>query len=241
MTIKTIINGSNGKMGKTVQAAISNEPDLELVATLGRNDNLAATIQKTKADIVIDFTLPDCVFNNTKTIIENSARPIIGTSGLNLTQIEELKVACEKKSIGGVIAPNFSLGAVLMMKYAKDAAKYLSNVEIIEMHHQQKVDAPSGTAKKTAEMMAEVNNNMSKNKVSADNHARGLIHQGIPIHSVRLPGIFAHQTVIFGGTGETLTIRHDSMDRNAMMPGVFLACRKAMDLNHLVYGLEHLL
>lgn len=220
MSIKVIVSGARGKMGVVTVNAIEAAKDLELVAQTDMQDDLANAIKSNRADVVVDFTLPDCVFKNTQTIIEQNARPVIGTTGLMPDQIEALQKQCEKHHVGGIIAPNFSLGAVLMMRYAADAAKYLSNAEIIEMHHAQKVDAPSGTAKKTAEMMQKEN---------------------IPIHSVRLPGLFAHQAVIFGGDGETLTIRHDGMDRNAMMPGVLLACRKVMELDRLVYGLENIL
>lgn len=240
MTIKIIINGAEGKMGKVTQTAICKEPDFKLVACAGRKDNLADLIKKSHADVVIDFTLPECVFENAKTIINNNARFVIGTSGLTLEEIEQLRQQCQTKKIGGIIAPNFSIGAILMMKYAKDAAKYLPNVEIIEMHHEQKVDAPSGTSAKTAEMIAENRNEATHSNPHPD-RARGETYQGITIHSVRLPGLFAHQSVIFGAPGETLTIRHDGMDRNAMMPGVVLACRKVMDIDHLIYGLENLL
>lgn len=229
MTIRVIINGANGKMGQVTASSIANESDLLLVAELSRQDDLASSIIKHKADVVIDFTVPQSVFSNAQAIIANKARPVIGTTGLSVEQIDILKKQCQQQSLGGIIAPNFSLGAILMMKYAQDAAKYFEAVEIIEMHHPQKIDAPSGTAKKTAEMIAEVR------------EMRGKLHQDVPIHSVRLPGLFAHQVVMFGGKGETLTIRHDATDRAAMMPGVFLACRKVMEMDYLVYGLENIL
>lgn len=239
MPIRVLINGAHGKMGQTAVASIAQETDLNLVAATGRQDDLAKSIQTHQADIVIDLTLPETVFNNTQTIIANEARPIIGTSGLTLEQVKTLQQQCDEKSLGGVIAPNLCVGAVLMMKYAQDAAKYLPNVEIIEMHHEKKVDAPSGTASKTAQMIEQSRQTPKSHKLP---HATtATLHHGVPVHSVRLPGLFAHQMVIFGGHGETLTLRHDSQDRNAMMPGLWLACRQAMQLNHLVYGLEHLL
>lgn len=238
--IKVIINGAKGKMGRTTVQAIAEQPDLQLVAALGRDDDLGATIDATQADVVVDFTLPDCVFSHTQTIIKHNARPVIGTSGLTPEQIEQLQQACQQQKLGGIIAPNFSLGAILMMRYAQDAAKYLPHAEIIEFHHEQKVDAPSGTATKTADLMAK-SRLTSVTPIPQNAPARGDSHHDIPVHSVRLPGVFAQQLVMFGGEGETLTIRHDSHDRNCMMPGVFSACRKVMTLDHLVYGLEHIL
>ena len=240
MTINVIINGVRGKMGAVTQTSIADQPDLTLVAGTDHDDNLTQAIQDTQADVVIDFTLPNAVFDNTKTIIAAGARPVIGTSGLTPAQIEQLTAQCQEKKLGGIIAPNFSLGAVLMMKYAKDAAHYFPDAEIIEMHHAQKVDAPSGTATKTAQMMTEARSIKNQPKPSKD-RARGDDQHGVTIHSVRLPGLFAHQTVIFGGDGETLTIRHDGLARHSIMPGVFLACRQVMTLDHLVYGLENLL
>lgn len=230
--IKIIVNGYNGKMGHVVVAAIADQPDLQLVAKTGRGDNLAKSIQKHRPDVVIDFTQPNCVFINAQTIVANHARPVIGTTGLTTEQIAFLSEQCRQQKLGGIVAPNFSLGAVLMMKFAQEVAKFLPEVEIVEMHHQEKLDAPSGTAIKTAEMISTAR--------SPSSHQSKHSH-GAAIHSIRLPGLFAHQSVIFGGLGETLTIRHDALDRNAMMPGLFLACRKVMELNYLVYGLDRIL
>jgi len=240
MSIKVIINGAHGKMGKTTADTIGEQEDLQLVASTDRSSDLAAIIQEHNADVVVDFTCPENLFEQTQTIIANNARPVIGTSGLTLEQVDTLKKQCEEKSLGGIIAPNFSLTAILMMRYARDAAKYFPDAEIIEMHHPQKVDAPSGTAKKTAELMNEARHNVSDSQPHQD-LARGEQYHGVTIHSVRLPGLVAHQAVIFGGLDETLTIRQDSITRKAFMPGVFLSCRKVMELDHLVYGLENLL
>ncbi len=226
MAIRVLINGSDGRMGQQVVKSIINEHDLELVGSLGRGNNLAEEIKKTKAEVVIDFTRPDVVFKNTQTILEAGARPVIGTTGLLQSQIKQLEQECSKLQRGGIIAPNFSLGAVLMMKYAQEIAKYFPQVEIIEMHHDGKLDSPSGTAILSAELIAA---------------ARGGMAKKVPIHSVRLKGLVAHQQIIFGGVGETLTIKHDSIDRECFMPGVMLACRKVMELDYLVYGLEHLM
>ena len=239
MTVKIIVNGIRGKMGTVTAQAINKESDLMIVAGTNRNDNLSETIKKTGADIVIDFTGPDVVFANSETIIAAGAKPIIGTSGLTLDQIQHLESQCKDKQIGGIIAPNFSLSAILMMRFASQAARYFNDVEVIEMHHPHKVDSPSGTATKTAQMISANRKGRSVNKDNAP--ARGDQSHEVPIHSVRLPGLFAHQTVMFGGTGEILTIRQDSMDRSCMMPGIVMACRKVMALDHLVYGLENLL
>ena len=244
MTIKVLVNGAFGRMGQMTTAAINEHPGLELVGQTGREYDLAKSIQDSGAEVVIDFTAPTAVFSNAKTIIASGARPVIGTSGLKAQEIETLKAECAKAGLGGVIAPHFSLGGVLMMKYAKEIAKYLPNVEIIEFHHDKKIDSPSGTSIRTAELLAQSRGNTTPPpKPQTENvpGARGAVHQGIPIHSIRLPGLLAHQSIIFGESGETLTIRHDSIDRKCYMPGVTLACEKVMVLKELVVGLENLL
>ena len=209
-----------------------------LVASTSRHDDLTATIKKHQADVVIDFTTPDSVFENTLKIIEAGARPVIGTTGLTLDQIETLKKICLDKKCGAIIAPNFSIGAILTMKFAREAASYFPDVEIIEYHHPKKLDAPSGTAKKTAELIAETKKN---HNICTDmqNPSRGFLHHGVPIHAARLSGIFAEEAVIFGGHGETFTLSHRASDRGAMMPGLFLCCRKVMSADHLIYGMEN--
>lgn len=243
MKINILVNGANGKMGKATVDAIKNEQALSLVGTTGKEDNLAKIILKTQAQVVVDFTPAAVAYDNAKKIIAANACPVIGSSGINLEQFNELKNLCAQKKLGGVIAPNFSIGAVLMMQFAKEAAKYMPHVEIIEFHHDLKPDAPSGTALKTAEMIAEVKMHVEPKvqKKEVVQGARGGEYQRIPIHSVRLPGLFAHQTVMFGNSGETLTLKHDAIDRQAMMPGVILACKKVPSLDQLYYGLEHLL
>lgn len=233
--INVIINGANGKMGKTAVSAIAHEDALTLVACGYRNDDLATLIQQHHADVVIDLTSPDAVFNNTKTIIDAGARPVIGTTGLTTEQIHTLTDYCADKKRGCIIAPNFSIGAVLMMRYAKDAAKYFSDVEIIEYHNPHKKDSPSGTAKKTAELI------QKPTLSDGAKNGQGHIYQNIPIHSVRVPGVFANQQVIFGGHGETFMLQHAAIDRGAMMPGLFLCCQKVMTLDHLVYGMESII
>lgn len=238
--IKVIVNGARGKMGQIAIKAVNEAADLTLVGENGHQEDLAQSIKTQNADIVIDFTTPQAVFANAQTIIAAGARPVIGTTGLTQEQIEVLTKQCAEKKRGGIIAPNFSIGAILMMKYAQDAARYLPNVEIIEMHHPQKLDAPSGTAIKTARMIAS-QRDASKIAASPPSPARGETHDGVQIHSLRLPGFYSHQTVIFGNVGEVLTICHQGIDRQCCIPGIILACQKVMKMNHLLYGLETVL
>lgn len=241
--IKILVNGAMGKMGHVITHMVEAEKDFQLVGKADRNDDLANCIQQTKPDLVIDFTHPSVGYQNAKIILENKVSPVIGTTGFSAEEITNLKQLAKDKKIGGIIAPNFSIGGVLMMKYAKDAANYLADVEIIELHHDAKADSPSGTAIKTAEMIAEVKNKISRNIKEKETlaGARGAKFADIHIHAVRLPGFVANQEVIFGGPGETLKICHSTINREAFMPGVKLACRKVLQLHELVYGLEHLL
>lgn len=243
MAISVLVNGAKGRMGQTVIEAIKQDPELNLVAQTDKEDDLAAAIQKSKAQVVVDFTTADSAFNNINTIITSNAHPVIGTTGLLPDQIKSLQQLCQKKKLGGLIAPNFSIGAVLMMQMAELAAKYLPTAEIIELHHPGKQDSPSGTALKTAEMIANSRTQPVAKLKSRETipGARGAIANDVNIHAIRLPGLVAHQQVIFGGEGETLTIKHDSIDRRCFMPGVLLACKRVVGLNELVYGLEHLL
>ena len=230
-------------MGKESVKAVTEDPELDLVAETDLGDNLYDKIEKTQAQVVVDFTTAAVVMENSVVIIESGAKPVIGTSGLLPEQVSKLQELCKKHNNGGIIAPNFALGAVLMMKYAQDAAKYFPNAEVIELHHDSKADAPSGTAIKTANLLAESRKSVPE-KIDEKEiilGARGAESQDIRIHSVRLPGLVAHQEVIFGGKSQTLKIKHDSIHRDSFMPGVCLACKKVMRLNELVYGLEHLL
>ncbi|MBF0287748.1 MAG: 4-hydroxy-tetrahydrodipicolinate reductase [SAR324 cluster bacterium] len=241
--IRVIINGAKGRMGQEASKAVQAEEGLELVAMADFGDNLVQLIADKNAQVVVDFTTASVVYETAKTIIGAGVHPVIGTSGLLPEQVEELQKLSNAKSLGGLIAPNFAIGAVLMMKFAKDAVRYFPDVEIIELHHDRKADAPSGTAVKTMNMLAEARekapNPRTEKEILAG--ARGASDRGIHVHSVRLPGLVAHQEVIFGGLSETLTIRHDSIHRESFMPGVCLSCRKVMDLNELIYGLEHVL
>jgi 4-hydroxy-tetrahydrodipicolinate reductase len=243
MTIRVLVNGAQGKMGQAAVNALSENTDFTLAGATGRNDHLHAAICDAKADVVVDLTNAESVLKNAEIIIAAGARPVIGTSGLLKTQVEKLEQRCKELGLGGIIAPNFSIGAVLMMKFAGEFAAYFPHVEIIEMHHDGKLDSPSGTAIRTAEIIANTRHLSPevKNIKETIPGARGASYKNIPIHAIRLPGLLAHQQIIFGDKGETLTIKHDTIDRQCFMPGVILACKKVMELNTLVYGLEHIL
>lgn len=243
MSIRVVVNGAKGRMGHEVVKALAQEPELQLAGEADKDDNIGRVIEHTKADIVVDFTTAHVAFENIKQIIAAGARPVVGTTGLSKQQVAELTALCAEKKLGGLIAPNFSIGAILLIRMASECAKYFPHVEIIELHHDAKVDAPSGTALHTAESLL-------KNKTKTTKHvqekmtlegARGAQYGDIHIHSVRLPGLVAHEEVIFGAAGQTLTLRHDTFHREAFMPGVMLACKKVMSLHELVYGLEHIL
>lgn len=243
MQVKVLVNGARGKMGQEAVKAIKADSALALVGERDIDTDLWATIKVTKPDVVLDFTTPSAVYDNALMIIDLGARPVIGTTGLTIEQIAELKHRCTEKKLGGLIVPNFSLGAVLMMHFSKIAAQYLPDVEIIELHHPAKLDAPSGTALRTAEIIAEAREQTPQSIASQESiaGARGAHYQHIPIHAVRLPGLVASQEVLFGGQGETLSIRHDTFHREAFMPGVCLACKKVISLDTLIVGLDKIL
>lgn len=250
---KVFIAGATGSMGRQVVQLVNQQPDYQLVGimapsakkskqfdpTIARFTNLAA-IDLT-ADIWIDFTVPQTVFENTKFALTHQMRPIIGTSGLSAKQTQELQQIAKENKIGGIIAPNFGLSAVLLMKFAQEAAKYFPQAEIIEMHHVDKLDAPSATAIATARLIAASRKKSPNPQPDHQAGARGANYDGIPVHSVRLPGYVAHEQVLFGGPGEALTIRQDSFDRSSFMQGVKVALDHIMDLSELVIGLEQIL
>ncbi len=243
MSLKIIINGAFGKMGSMLSETLKNRSDFLLQAQCGRGDDLDSAIKKHCPDIVVDLTNAQSACRNTQIIINNNVKPLIGTSGLNKEQIEEFQNICHQKKLGGIIAPNFSIGVVLLMKYSQAIAHYYPQVEIVEMHHDRKKDAPSGTAIKTAEMIAETD---CKTQPAIHSEemilgATGCRYQNIAIHSLRLPGFVARQDVIFSDQGETLTLSHNLIDRKAMLPGIFLSLAKIQTLDHLVYGLENLI
>lgn len=241
--ISVIVNGALGKMGSLACQAIQAHPDFVLVGALGRQDNLAETIRQTKAKIVVDFTRSDCVFENTMSIIEQRAHPVIGTTGLTLEQINILQQQCLNKKLGGMIVPNFSISAMLMMHCATICAPLHHEAEIVETHHPEKLDSPSGTAIKTADLMAAARTHAQNPIINMEliPGARGAAHHGINIHSIRAPGVITKQEVILSNNGETLTITHECIDRNAFMPGLLLACQKVPKLKVLHYGLEKIL
>lgn len=241
--IRVLINGAKGRMGQEAVQAVSADPELELVGQTDLGDDLSAELKRTEAQVAVDFTTAEVAFHNTRLILDSGVRPVIGTSGLLPEQVSALQARCSELGLGGVIAPNFAIGAVLMMKFSAEAARYLPHVEILEIHHDRKADAPSGTAVKTADLISRARQTTPPPLEERELYegARGASVQGIPVHSVRLPGFVAHQEVIFGGKSESLTLRHDSLHRESFMPGVCLACKKAPALQELVYGLEHVL
>ncbi|MBU0581056.1 MAG: 4-hydroxy-tetrahydrodipicolinate reductase [Candidatus Margulisbacteria bacterium] len=244
MAINVLVNGAKGKMGKEAVAAISADPELKLVDQTDLGDDLSARIKSSKAQVVVDFTHPSVAIKNAETILDAGASPVIGTTGIKLEDIKKLQKKAKDKKLGGLIAPNFGIGAVLMMKYAADAAKYLPNVEIVEYHHDNKADAPSGTAIKTAEQILEANLNIQGPNKKSKEELRGALGAemgNIRLHAVRLPGFVASQEVILGGVGQTLKIRHDTINRESFMPGVVMACKKVVGLKEMVYGLEKIL
>jgi 4-hydroxy-tetrahydrodipicolinate reductase len=241
--ITVIVNGAKGRMGSEAVNAITNDPALQLVGKCDFGDDLTQLITTTGAQVVVDLTAASAGFNNTKTILNAGACPVVGTSGFQVEQVNELQKLATEKQLGGLIAPNFSVGAVLMMKFAAEAAKYLPDAEVIEAHSTQKEESPSGTAIRTAELIA-----AARCKATAESSDKELIegargaelHQ-VKLHSIRLPGVVAQQTVFFGGLSETLKIEHNSMHRESFMPGICLACKQVVKRNELVYGLEHLM
>jgi len=260
-----VVTGAAGRMGREVLKAIWNAEDVELAGAvdtrcagedvgslLGFGEtgliidaDLEGTLDRRKPDVMVDFTEPRSVAVNVRTALEHRVCPVVGTTGLSREEIAEIIALSEELKVGGLIAPNFAIGALLMIKFAAEAARYFPAVEIIELHHDQKLDAPSGTAVKTAETILERRGDLPRRQVAEMEKLPGArggeFAGGVRIHSVRLPGLVAHQEVIFGGVGQTLTIRHDSITRESFMPGVLLAVRKVTYLREVVYGLENLL
>jgi 4-hydroxy-tetrahydrodipicolinate reductase len=244
MSIKVAVLGSNGRMGSECIKAISGTADLELVAALDLGDSLESLVTS-GTQVIVDFTHPDSVMTNLEFAINHGIHVVVGTTGFDDAKLAKLKTWLDSNpTVGALIAPNFGLGAVLMMQFAATASKYFESVEIIELHHPNKVDAPSGTAIRTAQLITAARRSVNKapmpdaTTTSLDG-ARGAVVGEVPIHSVRLRGLVAHQEVILGDTGETLTIRHDSMDRTGFMPGVLLSVRQVTSHPGLTFGLEH--
>ena len=264
--INIVVTGALGKMGREITKTVIAAADMALVGAVDSfgegtdvgsyleagpvgitvEKNLEEVLQRVRPDVAVDFTDPAAVYRNALIYLHNRVRPVIGTTGLSQEQINDIIRQSEKAGLGGLIAPNFAIGALLMIKFAAEAVRHLPHVEIIEMHHDQKIDAPSGTAIKTAEAVLEQRGEQFRQGLSSEiekiQGARGGDYaNGIRIHSVRLPGLVAHQEVLFGGLGQTLTIRHDSITRESFMPGVLLGIRKAMNQERVIYVLDKLL
>lgn len=262
--IRIVVAGASGRMGQEVVKMIGQINHFSMVAGVSRSkigldigqvigvapmnmyftETVMEAVSRYKADVLVDFTTPLSVKENAAMAIKAGVRPVIGTSGLSEKDIEGLRTQCKRKGIGAIIAPNFAIGAVLMMAFAAKAAKYLPHLEIIESHHDKKLDAPSGTAWKTADLISKNRPKIQQGhpqEMELLEGVRGANWQGFRIHSIRLPGLLAHQEVLLGGEGEILSIRHDSLHRESFMSGVKLAIEKVMYLDHLVYGLDNIL
>ncbi|MGN6473858.1 MAG: 4-hydroxy-tetrahydrodipicolinate reductase [Mycobacteriales bacterium] len=241
MSIKVGVLGARGRMGAEVCRAVESADDLELVAAIDIGDDWEPLIA---AEVVVDFTTPGAVMDNLKWCIEQGLHTVVGTTGFDDARIAEVEaLATSKPGLGVVVAPNFGIGAVLMMRFAAAAAPHFESVEIIELHHPNKIDAPSGTARRTAEMIAEARRGEASPDATSESRegARGAEVDNVHIHAVPLAGLVAHQEVLLGGHGETLTIRHDSLSRESFMPGVLLAVRSVPSRPGLTVGIESLL
>jgi 4-hydroxy-tetrahydrodipicolinate reductase len=236
--------GAKGKVGATIVQAVEAAEDLTFTAGVDAGDALSQ-FSDTHTDAVIDFTHPDVVMDNLKFLIDNGIHAVVGTTGFTDERLDQVKAWLDDKpDVAVLIAPNFAIGAVLSMHFAKQAARFFESAEVIELHHPQKADAPSGTAARTAKLIAEARKGLLPNPDATStglDGARGADVDGIPVHSVRLAGLVAHQEVLFGTQGETLTIRHDSLDRTSFVPGVLLAVRKVQERPGLTVGIEPLL
>jgi len=260
---KVLVNGACGRMGQEVVKLLARTEDLELVAATDKVDvgedvhqilglseptvkiesDLEVAIEDKSIDVIVDFTTPQVVIENIKLGMQAGIDMVVGTTGITEVDIEKIEELAKANDTNIIIAPNFAIGAILMMEFSKIAAKYLNQVEIIELHHDQKLDAPSGTAIKTAELINQIRENEENDLdvIEKIPGARGGEEEGLNIHSVRLPGLVAHQEVIFGGEGQTLKIRHDSINRRSFMPGVKLAIDKLEEIDGVVYGLDNLM
>lgn len=261
MTIRVGVVGAGGRMGSEVCRAVDGADDLELVAAVdpshagraldevagaGAGIEVATDLEaltEARCDVAVEFSGPQSVGGNLRWLLEHGVHAVVGATGIPADDLEAARRLAAEGGANALIAPNFAIGAVLLMQFASRAAANLPHVEVIELHHDRKADAPSGTALRTAELIDEARGAAPEVPLGDDDHpgARGTDHHGVRVHSVRLPGLMAHQEVVFGGVGQTLTIRHDSLDRTSFMPGVLLACREVGGLDGLVVGLEHLL
>jgi 4-hydroxy-tetrahydrodipicolinate reductase len=236
--------GANGKVGTTMVQAVQAADDLSFTVGVDAGDPLGQLVDS-RTEVVIDFTHPDVVMDNLKFLIESGLHAVVGTTGFTDERLEQVKAwLADSPGVAVLIAPNFAIGAVLSMHFAQQAARYFESVEVIELHHPHKADAPSGTAARTARLIAAARKDMPPNPDATStglDGARGADVDGVPVHSVRLAGLVAHQEVLFGTAGETLTIRHDSLDRTSFVPGVLLAVRRVAERPGLTVGIEPLL
>ncbi|MGW2376377.1 MULTISPECIES: 4-hydroxy-tetrahydrodipicolinate reductase [Kitasatospora] len=253
MTLRVAVIGAKGRIGSEAVKAVEAAPDMELVAALGRGSRLEE-LTEAGAQVAVELTHPDSVMGNLDYCVHNGIHVVTGTTGwddLRLSELEGWLVPAEATGlpplpVGVLIAPNFSIGAILGMKFSQIAAKYFESVEVVELHHDRKADAPSGTATRTAQLIAAARAEAGRPKQQdPTTHslpgARGADVDGVPVHAVRLRGLLAHQQVMFGDTGETLTIRHDSLHHSSFMPGILLGVRKVVETPGLTFGLEHFL
>lgn len=261
--IKVLVTGAAGRMGSNVVRTVAAQKDMCVVgavdiARVGADageiagagaigvlitDGLAATLRASRPDVVVDFTSAEGFEKRAAAALDNGARLVVGTTGIDAAVLKRIAAKAAKKQLGVIVAPNFAIGAVLMMKFAREAARYMPDIEIIELHHDQKADSPSGTAHYTAELIAAAKMGMPSRKdptkIEKVKGCRGGAVGDVSVHSVRLPGFLAHQEIIFGGVGQTLTIRHDTTSRDSFMPGVALAVRKVIGMKTYVRGLEN--
>jgi 4-hydroxy-tetrahydrodipicolinate reductase len=243
MTIKVGVIGAGGRMGSQARLAIDDDPELELVAGVEHGDSLDA-LTAGGAEVAVDFTTPEAVKDNVRFCVDKGIHVVVGTTGLGDEDLAEIEKWTSDSSANAFVAPNFAIGAVLMMSFAAQASPWFKTAEIVERHHERKLDAPSGTALRTAKLMNEARSeewSASSGGKESLSGSRGGEVGGIRVHSLRVPGSVAHQEVVLGSPGETLTIRHDSLERASFMPGVVLAVKKVPSLRGLTVGLEHLL
>jgi len=242
--MRVAVLGARGKVGATMVTAVQEAADLTLSAQVDAGDPMSLLVD-TGTEAVIDFTHPDVVMDNLKFLIDNGIHAVVGTTGFTQQRLDQVRDwLAAKPGTAVLIAPNFAIGAVLSMHFAAQAARFFESVEVIELHHPQKADAPSGTAARTAKLIAEARKGLPPNPDATSTGlpgARGADVDGIPVHSIRVTGLVAHQEVLFGTLGETLTIRHDSIDRTSFVPGVLLAVRRVAERPGLTVGLEPLL
>lgn len=244
--LRVAVLGAQGRIGSEAARAVEAAEDMELVAALDRDDELTA-LTAAGADVAVDLTHPDAVMGNLDFLVRNGVHAVVGTTGWTDERLETLRAALAgSPGTGALIAPNFSIGAVLTMAFARQAARFFESAEVIELHHPNKADAPSGTATRTAQLIAAARRDAGLGPQpdatsTALDGARGADVDGVPVHSVRLRGLLAHQEVLLGDTGETLTIRHDSLHHSSFMPGILLGVRRVGSTPGLTFGLEHFL